>query len=45
MSESIAFIGAGNMGGALVEAICAGTHPSQVTIYDPSAEKVAALAK
>lgn len=26
MSESIAFIGAGNMGGALVEAICAGTH-------------------
>ena len=45
MSESIAFIGAGNMGGALVEAICRGTSADQVTIYDPSKERMAALAE
>ena len=45
MSESIAFIGAGNMGGALVEAICRGASADQVTIYDPSKERMAALAE
>ena len=32
MTGTIAFIGAGNMGGAIAEAVCRGTAPEQVVI-------------
>jgi pyrroline-5-carboxylate reductase len=43
MSNTIAFIGAGNMGGALAAAVCRGTTPESVTVFDPAPEKTAAL--
>ena len=39
----IAFIGAGNMGGALVRGACQALDPKEVIIYEPSREKAAAL--
>ena len=44
MTGTIAFIGAGNMGGAIAEAVCRGTAPEQVVIYNPTREKSEALA-
>ncbi|MBR5521601.1 MAG: pyrroline-5-carboxylate reductase [Oscillospiraceae bacterium] len=41
--KKIAFIGAGNMGGALVMGICKAIDPEQVIIYDPDIEKTATL--
>ncbi len=44
MSYTIGFIGAGNMGGAIIRAVCRGIDPAQVLISDLSGEKAAALA-
>jgi len=41
--KKIAFIGAGNMGGALILGICKAIEPQQVVIYDPDTEKTFAL--
>ena len=43
--KKIAFIGAGNMGGALVMGICRAIDPQQVVIYDPDTARTAALAE
>lgn len=40
----IGFIGAGNMGGAIIRAVCRGTDPAGVIISDLNGEKTAALA-
>ena len=43
MEKTIAFIGAGNMGSALIRGACRAIRPDQVVIYDPhKAESVAA---
>lgn len=42
--KKAAFIGAGNMGGALIRAACRAIGPSEVLIADHSHEKAAALA-
>ena len=44
MAVKIGFIGAGNMGGALIRAICRGTDPKNVLIYDILTEKARTLA-
>ena len=44
MADKIGFIGVGNMGGALIRAICRGTDPKNVLAYDLLPEKVQALA-
>lgn len=44
MSKTIAFIGAGNMGGAIIRATCRVVDPRKVAIYDVLAEKADALA-
>lgn len=36
--KHIAFIGAGNMGGALVRGACKALDPQEVLIYEPSQE-------
>lgn len=41
---TIGFIGAGNMGGAIVKAVCRGTDPAGVLVYDLDRNKTAALA-
>ncbi len=41
--KKVAFIGTGNMGGALIRAACRAVGPEQVVITDPAAEKAAAL--
>ena len=43
MDYKIAFMGAGNMGGALVRAVCTATSPGDVIIYDIDVEKCNAL--
>ncbi|MBQ8603268.1 MAG: pyrroline-5-carboxylate reductase [Oscillospiraceae bacterium] len=43
--KKIAFIGAGNMGGALIMGICKAIDPHQVVIYDPDTEKTALLSQ
>lgn len=43
MEKKAAFIGAGNMGGAVAEAVCKAVQPSQVVIYDPSAQSAERL--
>ena len=43
--KKIAFIGAGNMGGALVMGICKAIDPQQVVIFDLNAERTAFLAE
>jgi len=40
----IGFIGAGNMGGAIIKGYLAGENPDAVFVYDSDAEKTAALA-
>lgn len=35
MEKTLAFIGAGNMGGAIVRAVCRGMDPAQVIVYTP----------
>lgn len=42
--DTFAFIGAGNMGGALIQAVCCSADPKNVTIYDKAKEKTEALA-
>ncbi len=41
--KKIAFIGAGNMGGALIMGICKAIEPQQMVIYDPDTEKTRTL--
>lgn len=43
--KKIAFIGAGNMGGALVMGVCKAIDPSLVVIFDTDASKAKALAE
>lgn len=43
--KKIAFIGAGNMGGALIMGICKAIDPQQVVIFDPDSEKTALLSQ
>lgn len=45
MSYTIGFIGAGNMGGAIIRAVCRETDPAGVLISDLSTGKTAALAE
>lgn len=45
MEKTFAFIGAGNMGGAIIEAVCRAVEPKNVAVYDRDAEKVRALAE
>ena len=45
MNNTFAFIGAGNMGGAVISAVCRAVSPQGVFVYDRDAEKVAALAE
>jgi len=45
MKKTFAFIGAGNMGGAIIEAVCSGTDPENVIIYDRDRAKVTALSE
>lgn len=44
MTGIIAFIGAGNMGGAIAQAVCRGIDPAQVVVYNPTRAKSDALA-
>lgn len=44
MNGTIAFIGAGNMGGAVAEAVCRIIDPAQVVVYNPTITKSEALA-
>ena len=43
MTGNLAFIGAGNMGGAIAEAVCRGIAPERVAVYNPTAAKSQAL--
>lgn len=43
MEGTIAFIGAGNMGGAIVRAACQAVDPARVIIFDPNEAAAAAL--
>lgn len=43
--KKIAFIGAGNMGGALVIGVCKAIDPQQVVVFDLDTSKTAALAE
>lgn len=43
MKNTFAFIGAGNMGGAIIEAVCRFTEPENVTVFDRAAEKTKEL--
>lgn len=44
MNKKYVFIGAGNMGGALAEAVCKGVGAENVIVFDPDLEKAKALA-
>ncbi len=44
MTDSISFIGAGSMGGAIAEAVCRTVDPARVTVYNPTFTKSEALA-
>ena len=43
MKNTFAFIGAGNMGGAIIEAVCRSTEPKDVFVYDRDTVKTAEL--
>lgn len=43
MTNTFTFIGAGNMGGAIIKAVCKAIKPADVTIFDFSEERVRAL--
>jgi pyrroline-5-carboxylate reductase len=45
MNEKIGFIGAGNMGGALVRAVAPAAGPVNVAVYDPDTDKCERLAR
>ena len=45
MKNTFAFIGAGNMGGAIIEAVCRAVEPKNVFIYDRDIEKTGLLSK
>lgn len=45
MKDNFAFIGAGNMGGAIIEAISRAIDPCNVIIFDKSTEKMLELSK
>ena len=45
MNAKIGFIGCGNMGGALLRALCRSLRASDVSVFDTSAEKTASLRK
>ena len=38
MNKTFAFIGAGNMGGAIIKAVCRAVDPKSVTVFDFSEE-------
>lgn len=43
MKNTFAFIGAGNMGGAIIEAVCRATDPKNILVYDRDIEKAGEL--
>ena len=43
MKNTFAFIGAGNMGGAIIEAVCRSTEPRDVIIFDRALDKTKEL--
>ncbi|MBP8640021.1 MAG: pyrroline-5-carboxylate reductase [Oscillospiraceae bacterium] len=43
MKSTFAFIGAGNMGGAIIEAVCRAIEPKNVFVYDRDTDKTAEL--
>jgi len=43
MKNTFAFIGAGNMGGAIIEAVCRATEPTNVFVYDRDIVKAGEL--
>ena len=43
MKSTFAFIGAGNMGGAIIEAVCRAAEPKNVFVYDRDTVKTAEL--
>lgn len=45
MMKHIAFIGAGNMGGAMVRAVCKALEPQNVVIYRPNRQAAARLSE
>ena len=45
MNKTVAFIGAGNMGGAIARAVSRAIDPAQVVIFDPTAAKAEALSR
>ncbi len=45
MNKTVAFIGAGNMGGAIVRAVCRAIDPAQAVIFNPTAAKAEALSR
>ena len=45
MDKKLSFIGAGNMGGALIQAACRALNPSQVSITDYSPDKARHVAQ
>ena len=44
MKNTFAFLGAGNMGGAIIEAVCRAVPPANVYIYDRDEKKTSELA-
>ncbi len=44
MKEQMAFIGAGNMGGPIVRAVCRTLDPGSVVVYRPNRQAAEALA-
>lgn len=45
MEKTFAFIGAGNMGGAIAESVCRAVNPKNVSVYDRDTEKMKALSE
>lgn len=45
MDKKFAFIGAGNMGGAIAQAVCKGVGAENVLVFDPDIEKAKAMAE
>ena len=45
MNKTMAFIGGGNMGGAILRAVCRVISPQQVILYDADEAKARALAQ
>lgn len=45
MEKKVAFIGAGNMGGAIVEAACKAVKPDEIVVYIPTTAKAERLSE